>query len=111
MNCVSAIYVILEAIYPMNVSYEAAYYCHACWYVFIDEDISWVMPVKIHDINNQPTLSHYSCSFYQPFDGKIRYDGWWNHDGAKFDGNLVKVHDISEVLDKKPRILFYEKNH
>ena len=47
---------------------------------------------------------------YEPFDGKIQQQGWWNHDGLKFKGNLIKPKSLIDVLNKRPRILYYKKS-
>ena len=60
-------------------------------------------------IINQPSQSNYSCSIYEPFDGKTQQEGWWNHDGLKFKGNLIKAKKLSDMLNKRPRILFYKQ--
>ena len=56
---------------------------------------------------NQPSQSHNSCCIYEQFDGKIQQQGWWNYDGLKFKANLIKAKNVSDVLNKRPRILFY----
>ena len=65
---------------------------------FVFEDI-------IYNIRNGQRYS----LIYETFDSKTQQQGWWNHDGLKFKGNLIKPKSLIDVLNKRPRILFYKK--